>query len=549
MASQLEELLVSLGLDATKFEKGMEKQAEKGKEFFEGLKEHALEFFGVMASVGALAAFTERMIQSQVSLGRLSEELKVAPQEIESMGMASEKLGGSIQGAQAAIERLGTGLASMKKHGPRWQRTAMMLGMALGGTGKEAQALGEKMFKGKGPIEAMDLLAEKMQGKSFIEAKAALGRLGIDDGQIRMLIQGREKMHELIDENKKYAATDADIARSAAVEEMMKNLKFSMDKVTETIAQWVLPAMQKLGDALLKLSDWAVDHGTVVKGVLIGIATVAGFMAIATIHSSILSIAAWAAHSTMAMAHSAQIILAFFGVETHAESAAAKSAAAAGKMIFGWIAHAAQAVVSAAAVVGGWIATGVSATWAGVQMAAAWIMGLGPIAWIIAGIVAVIGVIVALEAKFHIFEAAWGWVKKAAESSLNWIEGKLAAIGKAISGVVSVFNKILGGTLSATVNSTVSHSVAPQPAYAGIGGMLPTPAYAGIGGMLPTSASAAISPATRNSIVSSNHRADNSKHISIEHISVETQATDARGVAAGVGGALENVVNQSDGAF
>jgi hypothetical protein len=548
MASQLEELLVSLGLDATKFEQGMEKQAEKGKEFFEGLKEHALEFFGVMASVGALAAFTEHMIQSQVALGRLAKETHTTSQEIEALGMASEKEGGSMEGAMQAVEQLGTKLAAIGTALPRAKMAATALGIVMGGVGKSAEALGEKLFKGKGPIEAMDILSEKMQGMDFFRAKAALSRLGMSDAQVRLLIQGKEKMHELIDENKKYVASDADLARSAATEEMMKNLKFSMDKVTETIAQWVLPAMQKLGDALLNFSDWAVDHGQVVKDVLIGIAAMAGFMAVATIHSSVLSIAAWAAHSTMAMAHSVQIILAFFGVETHAESAAAKSAAAAGKMIFGWIAHAAQAVASAAAVVGGWIATGAAATWAGIQMAAAWIMGLGPIAWIIAGIAAVIGIIVALGVKFHVFEAAWGLIKNAAAAALNWIEDKLAAVGKVVSTVVSAFNKILGGTLSATVNSTVSHTGSPQPAYAGVGGLFQTP-HAGAHGVSAPSAGTAISPATRNSIMSSSHHSDNSKHINIEKLTVETQATDAHGVANGVGGALENVVNQSDGAF
>jgi hypothetical protein len=305
------------------------------------------------------------------------------------MGMASEKLGGSVQGTQAAIERLGTGLASMEKHGPRWQRTALSLGMALGGTGKAAQALGEKMFKGKGPIEAMDMLAEKMQGKNFIEAKASLGRLGLDDGQIRMIIQGKEAMHELVEENRKYTATDEDLEKSQAMEETMKNLKFSMEKVATTLAQFLLPALKWVGDAFLKISDWAAEHPAQLKSALMALGAAMLFLSASTIAAIGPAIGLWMAHNVGAMMATASFLM-----------------------------------VKAAAI-------------------AMWLATLGPVGWAAVAFLAIVAAIGLLAIKFQwardILVAGWSYIRTILVAVWDMIKYVFDAISAGLDLIVGIF--------------------------------------------------------------------------------------------------------------
>lgn len=121
-----------------------------------------------------------------------------------------------------------------------------------------------------------------------------------------------------------------------------------------------------------------------------------------------------------------------------------------GMIMFLMIKIGARYVWLAAEAVASGLAMGVSAMAAGIKMAAAWVIGLGPIAWIIAAIVGLGVVIYAFGDKILSFlSGIWEGIKGAARTALNAIKSfflaPIEAIKSAWSKVTGFFSGILDG--------------------------------------------------------------------------------------------------------
>ena len=94
-----------------------------------------------------------------------------------------------------------------------------------------------------------------------------------------------------------------------------------------------------------------------------------------------------------------------------ANAAAIQQAAAASVTRASMLSTAATAVASAARVVGGWVLMGVQSMANAVRMAAAWVVAMGPVGWVIAGVVGLVALIIANWDKVRgATGAAWRWV-------------------------------------------------------------------------------------------------------------------------------------------
>jgi hypothetical protein len=81
---------------------------------------------------------------------------------------------------------------------------------------------------------------------------------------------------------------------------------------------------------------------------------------------------------------------------------------------------------------GGMVRLAAQGLWMGVRLAAAWLLGLGPIGWVIAAVIAIGAALVLAYNKVAWFRngvnAAWDWIKAEGETLLKWFEalpGKL----------------------------------------------------------------------------------------------------------------------------
>ncbi|MCO1575033.1 hypothetical protein M8C13_04570 [Crossiella sp. SN42] len=113
----------------------------------------------------------------------------------------------------------------------------------------------------------------------------------------------------------------------------------------------------------------------------------------------------------------------------------ARGIAAAATMVATWVAAAAGAVAqgaiiaaawaaTAAKVVAGWVMMGATALAQAARMALAWLIGMGPVGWAIAAVLAVVAVVITFwDDIVAATEAAWDAVIEAINSAIDWVLG------------------------------------------------------------------------------------------------------------------------------
>ncbi len=305
-----------------------------------------------------------------------------------------------------------------------------------------------------------------------------------------------------------------------------------------------IPAVEAFGVKIEAASKWVADH----KQLLVDVAGVIGVlllpvwvsMGVTATTSAAASVAAWVAQKAEAITSAASQLASHYVVvagwvahaaaavatgvtngliwaQLYAEAAAgaiktvaqhvfvavsgwgaqALAAISAGLTIAGvWAEQALQAVIGAAKVVGGllvvaggWIASAATATASGIVMAAAWVVGLGPIAWIIAGIVAVGAAFVLLYNKvgwfrdgvnlaWHVMQLGFGavkdWLIGAWNNTMSFfsgIPGRLGAIFGAVGNFITAPFKAAFNAVARIWNSTVGGLSITVPGWVpGIGG-------------------------------------------------------------------------------
>lgn len=90
---------------------------------------------------------------------------------------------------------------------------------------------------------------------------------------------------------------------------------------------------------------------------------------------------------------------------------------------------------------GGLVRLGAQGLAMGARLAAAWLIGLGPVGWVIGGIIAVGAAVVFAYKRFAWFRngvnAAWGWVKQKTTQTVNWfstLPERMAKAGRELVG-------------------------------------------------------------------------------------------------------------------
>ncbi len=284
MASIIDAFLVTLGLDTTNFKKGVDEAEEgqkqtresadktaehlkeKGKsagEFFTELIAKAGEFLGIMVSVEGLKSFAEKELEAEDAGVKLARMMDINVQELQGWQRAVKLEGGSAEDFNSSLRRTTSNLALIAIHGPRAQM-ALRLFAGLG--------LHEADLKGKNAIQVFEMLSEKMKGMSGGMALGLGMRLGLSEGTIRLLMKGKEGVAELVEEEKKLGTyTEAEGAKAEEFNDTMENVKTQFAMVGKTVLQSLMPALQGFANILISIGDWAKKHPAIIKSAIVGI--------------------------------------------------------------------------------------------------------------------------------------------------------------------------------------------------------------------------------------------------------------------------------------
>lgn len=257
MPTIIDSLLVELGLDSAKFDRGrrdvdtafkktkegaaqiakdIEGSGKKSAAFFTQLKKEAAELFIVFEAAKGLKNFVADLKDSNAALGRSAKTLDMSTESLSIWQAVAKMTGGTAEGI-----------------------TGVMQGLA--------QATQEFMLTGQSSIlpymrtlhltfaDLKDLrkIADSVQGMDPVRAKALLRGLGIgDESTINLLISGRREIQRLYDEAAKLGAvTKEDTKAAQDWQEATERLSTEIHRLGTVVATFVTPAVKAFNDRLI----------------------------------------------------------------------------------------------------------------------------------------------------------------------------------------------------------------------------------------------------------------------------------------------------------
>ncbi len=291
MANIVDELVLQLGLDASKFDKAQkktidnlrkmediqrknskenEKRLKETTEGYRQLRDAVVSFGTALIGVNGIKDLVSGTVGNETSLWRSSKMLGMHTRLLEAYGGAAKSFGGSQQGVLSTLQNLEGGFAKFQLEGNSPFMVAMArLGLKQGDF-KNFTAMSRDI------TEASKTLPGGVQG-----AWHYAQQMGIDKGTFMLLMQGPGKVQSLVEQM--YQASDAtrrNVRESQKLYEKWVLLEQQGKGVQEMIVADLAPALGVLetgAQALLKdfrALDGATD-GWTGKIVALGVAIMA----------------------------------------------------------------------------------------------------------------------------------------------------------------------------------------------------------------------------------------------------------------------------------
>ena len=138
-------------------------------------------------------------------------------------------------------------------------------------------------------------LADRFHGMDPARAAAFGKQLGLDQGTINLLIQGRKAVQEMLAEQKRLGImTEEDARAGLALQHSWLALQQSSNSLGRTLLTAVTPALVKVLDVLTNVAVWLRGHQPLVQAFFASLATaaVALTIAFAPVSATVLAIAA-----------------------------------------------------------------------------------------------------------------------------------------------------------------------------------------------------------------------------------------------------------------
>lgn len=486
MATIIDALVVTLGMDT----KGMEQGVKKAENSLNSLSGIATKALGFVAGLWAGGAMMHQFIDNADAVNKLSQSLGINVEDLQAWQGAAANMGGSADSMTGSLKGLSDSLRSIPINGG--DATVGML-----------QMLGIRARDATGHIrpatEVMGDIADKLSKMSELRALDYGKKLGFDQSTVMVLRQGRTALDDVIKRQKElggYTKNDGEIARKATAAFDGMNKVFLA--ISAIIMRIVVPAFTTVVDSMTKIAIFVRKHEPFFLAAIGGLAAILiGRLLPALIRVGIANLIAWgplilifAAVILLVVAVAAVIddlIIYIRGGDSQLESF--WQTLGTGEEVGKKIAETWEVLKS---IFGAVIET--------VIQLVRWFFALfGVGGWN------------GMQDAAYKIASAWGKVYDKIASLLN--------LKQLLAGLWSWFDEKIGGMLA---------KISKVGSFMGFGGA------DGTGGT-PSATAAAALPAG-GSTSTKNVQTD----VSIGQITVQTQATDAQGIAGSIGGAMND---------
>mgnify|MGYP003600227710 CR=1 FL=1 len=307
MASNtVEQIFVELLLNAKGYSREADEAVGKNEKLEGGLKKTEKQSVATNKSLTSLVGGIGKVIKGVAGLAavvaagtgllRIADEAKKANEELnilsQNLGMASRDvkawqgaasaMGGSAKGMAGDMQSLNSSMNDFKMTGE-----SSMLPMF--------NTLGVAMIDAQGKVRDTDKvmldLADSMSKMNREEAVLMGKKMGLDDGTVNTLIQGRDAMQQMVDYHKQmYSSSKEELRASRQLSENQAKLGAHWDSMKLMIGNAVIPLLVKLSEVALRFFEFLQKHQKTVKNVFEGMAIVLGALVVPMLGKALIAL-------------------------------------------------------------------------------------------------------------------------------------------------------------------------------------------------------------------------------------------------------------------
>lgn len=291
MATVIESLIVTLGLDATNFRRGTAdatrarntlgdtnrrqdaetsarekklaaEQARRGKEAearakamadgFRKVRNEALSLFALFTAGVGIKNFIANTVESAVQLGYLSQNLKMSVEQLQAYGRAAERMGGSSEAMFSQIKESADSLAQLRSGmGPN---ESIQWFFRLGGSDDD---LTDAMSSLRARAKIISEIFKTDPAKAALFAK----QLGVREDMFDALKKGPDAFEAMAAAQMKNSAiTEEDTKKATILKEKYLDFTQALTATTTKIVVSLIPAFTQVMEWLAKLAEKITEN-------------------------------------------------------------------------------------------------------------------------------------------------------------------------------------------------------------------------------------------------------------------------------------------------
>lgn len=279
MATVIDSLIVSLGLDPSAFTKGqkeaaasiaktreqaqkhgagIEKSIDGASEAVDRLARNALKLFAIFTAGRAIKDFVTDVTSADAALGRLAKSVGSTPEVISSLGNAVARNGGSATAAAGSFERLADSINEIKTTG---NSSILPFLYRLQGLGGKQINLNKEMSETFGDLAENAKNIADRQGVPF--ATYLLKQAGVDRDTAALLVKGRDAYNKALAESRRIGIVRKEDTEAAQkLETSLESLRQTSEGFGRTILTAITPTVT---DLIERMREWITANQDWIK--------------------------------------------------------------------------------------------------------------------------------------------------------------------------------------------------------------------------------------------------------------------------------------------
>jgi len=270
---QVEDDSAKLKSGAASTAKELEARGKQAGRFFSEVRNQVIGLFAAITGGKALEQFIADTVATDAATGRLAHNLDMTTEELSAWQGMAERAGGSAQGIAGSFQNLTSEFQKFQLTG---ESSVIPYFRALGVQISDAEGRAR-------PLSDILLdLADRFHNMDPRRAQAMGAGLGLDQGTINVLMQGRAAVQAMLAEQRRIGViTGEDATRAQQLTSAWRGMVQASAAVGRTLLTELLPAITWVANRLTVFAEWARSHLPMVRAFFIGLAAAAIGFAVA----------------------------------------------------------------------------------------------------------------------------------------------------------------------------------------------------------------------------------------------------------------------------